>query len=101
MNFNADKVSNIHSKILDLLQGENFTIGELIILYGNLGYSIGASAKGYEGIGPNEEELKKLYYSDPKDPGIALMMQGYIITTWFDALSKLEEQPTTNKQEEI
>lgn len=94
MKLDEEKIAAAHSALLALIQSNKFTVGELIILYGNLGYSLGASIKGYESTGPNEEELKKLYYSDPKDPGIALMMQGYLTTTWFDTLKKLETEQT-------
>ena len=60
-------------------------------MYGNLGYSIGASIEEIEqGSGPTVEELQKSYYQNPT-VGTALMLQGLLTSSWYDNSSVKKE----------
>lgn len=75
------KVADTLNKILKIINKSSLTIGEILLLFGNLGYNLGASIAGFEGQGPSLEELKKEYYRNPTvDTG--LMLQGLLITDW-------------------
>lgn len=84
-NIAIEKITNCLSNILELIQNNRFKVGELILLYGNLGYSIGASI---EGEAKTIEELNKLYYTNPT-VGIALMLNGAMVNSWFDDYNKI------------
>jgi hypothetical protein len=76
------KVAKLIDKIIKLLNKSNLNIPELIVLYGNLGYHIGASIAGVSTKeGPTVEELRKLYYQRPT-VDVGLMLQGLMITDW-------------------
>lgn len=76
------KVAKIIDKVISLLNKNKLNIAELIVLYGNLGYHIGASIAGISTKqGPSLEELRKLYYSNPTID-VGLMLQGLIVTDW-------------------
>lgn len=84
-NLDPEKCSNLHSELIKVFQKNKPTISEILIVYGNLGYSLGASIGGYTEQGPGPEELKKIYYSEPKRIDVALMLQGLMITEWLDS----------------
>lgn len=64
--------------------------GEIIIALGNLEYTLGASIDGYKGKGPGIEKLKELYYSSPS-VGVAMMLNGITVTSWYEGLKQKEE----------
>jgi len=78
---NDNKVATVLAKIHKILNKEHFSISELILLYGNLGYGIGAAIAMIEGPGPTLQELK---LEDKLNPTIdvGLMLQGLLITSW-------------------
>jgi len=82
LQFDPDKCSQLLSKLLEVFQESGPTVGEILVAYGNLGYSLGAAIEGHESTGPDVEELKKKYYVDPT-VGTALMLQGIEVTNWF------------------
>lgn len=98
---NDKKVAKTVAAILKLINKSKLNIPELIILYGNMGYHIGASMAGLNrtGQGPGLEELKREYYSNPTID-VGLMLQGLIITEWekdylkSPKLSKFAENKT-------
>jgi uncharacterized protein YejL (UPF0352 family) len=99
--FNEKKVSKCHDDLIKVFQKHGLTVPEIVIVFGNLGYTLGASIEGYKGTGPSQDEVMKNYYKDPDRIGNALMAQGMIITTWYDKLLKLdaeEDKPTTEEQ---
>ena len=92
--FNPEKCSNLLSGIIELFQEHRPTEGEIIVIYGNLGYSLGASIEGYIDEGPKIEEIKKKYYSKPT-VGAALMLQGIEVAGWYQDHKK---EVTENKE---
>ncbi|HUU86419.1 MAG TPA: hypothetical protein VMX17_01530 [Candidatus Glassbacteria bacterium] len=88
---NEEKISEAHSEILNILQNKKLNVKELVLLYGNLGYTIGASIGGYQDKGPSEEEVLKMYMEKPSID-VALMAQGINITTWIDDLGNSIEK---------
>lgn len=97
LEFDPEKVSDLHDKILEMLQDARPTVGELIILYGNLGYALGASIDGYTEKGPSPEELEKLYYSNPTI-GVAMMLQGMTVSSWYEDWEKIKLQSQDKKE---
>lgn len=93
--FDPEKVEEAFAQLVSVFQEQKLTVGEIIIAYGNLGYTLGASIEGYAGQGPSIEELEKLYYQNPTI-GVSLMLQSIMVTTWFDDYmnntDKLKEQ---------
>jgi len=80
--FDPEKCNNILSKLIEAFEEHKPTVGEILVIYGNLGYTLGASIEGHGNTGPNVQELKKQYYTDPT-VGTALMLQGIEVTNWF------------------
>lgn len=85
-NFNEKKVSKCHDDLIKVFQKHGLTVPEIVIVYGNLGYTLGASIEGYKGTGPSQDEVIKKYYQNTDNIGNALMAQGAIITTWYTTL---------------
>lgn len=83
------KASEALDEVLAVLKKHKLRIQDLILLYGNLGYSIGASIEGLK-EGPSLEELQKLYYEKPSI-GISLMLQGMLTTSWAEDYIKQQE----------
>ena len=78
-------------EVIEVFQKNKLTVGEILIVYGNLGYALGASIEGFDDKGPSISELNQLYYTKPT-PGVALMLQGSLVTTWYeDWVNKLKE----------
>jgi hypothetical protein len=86
--FNPERCTELYKEALEVFKKYKPTIGEILIAYGNLGYALGASIGNYKKKGPSIEELEKLYYSEPHRLDVALMLQGMLVTTWFDERTK-------------
>ena len=87
----TENTSKALDEILGVLNKHNLKAKDLVLLYGNLGYSLGASVDGYEGgEGPTYEELEQKYYTKPT-VGTALMLQGMLVTTWYDEVEQDDE----------
>lgn len=87
----TEKISKCLSELIQLIGNNNFSVAELLLLYGNLGLQLGGSIEG--GNIPSIEELQKMYYSNPST-GVALMLTGLTVTSWFD--SYLEQMKKIN-----
>ena len=83
LEFDPAKVEAAYEELVEVFRKYKLRVGEILIAYGNLGYTLGASVEGYKSNGPSVEDLQKLYYSRPS-PGVGLMLQGITITTWYD-----------------
>jgi len=81
-----DAISSCHDDLLRVFQKHKLTVKEIVVVYGNLGYSLGASVEGYKEFGPSPDEVQQKYYSGKNSIGNALMMQGMLITTWSDQI---------------
>lgn len=77
------------------------TIPQTLVVYGNLGYHLGASIAGYTSVdkGPNAEELKQAYYTSPT-VDIGLMIQGLMITGWEEDFLKQRKISNLVKRKE-
>jgi hypothetical protein len=104
LEFSPKKVSDTHERIVDILQELKLSIGELLILYGNLGYTLGASIAGYKEKGPSPEELERMYYAkdsseDPRHQlGVALMLQGMTTTSWQSSWENIQLNEDTKEE---
>jgi hypothetical protein len=87
--FNAERVNEVYEKFINLLQEKKLTVAELCILLGNTLYTVGASIEGFKDEGPDMEELNKRYYTKPT-VGIAIMLNGMTLVSYFDDLNKVE-----------
>ena len=96
LQFDPDKCNNMLSELMKIFQKHQPTVGEILTVYGNLGYSLGASIGGFQEKGPSPEELKQLYYEKPGRVDVALMLEGLTVTTWF---SNWEEQVIDKSKE--
>jgi hypothetical protein len=81
------KVEKTIQKLHAVFNKANLNVQEILLVYGNLGYHLGASLAGFTNQGPNLEILKKLYYADPT-VDVGLMIQGLMITTWEEDWTK-------------
>jgi molybdopterin converting factor small subunit len=95
----SSKTSKALDEILDVLRKHKLRLHDLVLLYGNLGYSIGASIENIkDDDGPTLDELQKKYYEKPTI-GISLMLQGMLTTTWIDDIHKTNDVKIEEKNE--
>lgn len=95
-----NKINDCLKKAITLINDMQLSTGEISLLYGRLGYSLGASIEGYEGTGPNVKELESEYYSHPR-LGLAMMLQGLLATSWYyDHVEQKQQEPLTIKKKE-
>lgn len=81
-----EKANEALGEMIEVLDKHKLRVQDLVVVYGNLGYAIGAAIEGFkEEKGPDVEELQKLYHSDPT-VGVALMLQGMLVTSWHDQI---------------
>jgi len=100
LSFDPDKCNDLYTGLVEVFQENKPTVGEIIIAMGNLLYTLGASIEGYGEKGPGFEELKKLYYMNPSKIGLAMMMQGLTMTTWYEDWEKIQLGNTQDNKEE-
>lgn len=87
LSFDPDRCTEVLAELVEVFQKHKPTVGEILIAYGNLGYTLGASIGKFE-KGPSIEELEKLYYSEPGRLDVALMIQGLQVTTWYESYAE-------------
>lgn len=87
--FDPEKCNDLYTGLVEVFQKHKPSVGEIIIATGNLIYALGASIEKYPEKGPSFEELKKLYYMNPSKIGLAMMMQGLTMTTWWSDWEKV------------
>lgn len=80
----AEKVSNSFEKVIKLLNSEGLTTSELVVLLGNLMYTIGASSGGYGSTGPSIDKLEELYQQNPTNISVGLMYQAWLLLAWYE-----------------
>lgn len=83
IDFDVEKCEKIYEELVKVFQENKPTINEIILALSNLTYTLGASIEGYKKKGPSFEDLQKLFYSNPTI-GIAIMLQGLTMGTWFE-----------------
>lgn len=94
--FDTERVQECLQQMEEILASTNLNVGEILLLYGNLGYKLGANLrraiydKDFISEPPNIEELNKLYYSNPTED-LALMLTGLTVTSWLDFLLEREK----------
>ena len=81
--FDPDKCSSLLEDLIKIFQTHKPTAGEIIVAYGNLGYTLGAAIEGCADKGPNIEELEKKHLANKCTLGEAMMLQGILTTSWF------------------
>jgi hypothetical protein len=90
-NYDPERAELVLRKVLKVFQKHRPTTSEIILILSNLTYSLGGSI---ESLTTNElppiEELQKQYYTSPTI-GVALMLQGLLISTWFENYQKTLE----------
>lgn len=103
--FDPDKCSEMYEELVEVFKKYHPTVGEILIAYGNLGYTLGASIGGYKDKGPGPEELQTLYYTMQQEPlskqiSFALMGTGFQVLEWYDEWAqKLLKQSQDNGEE--
>ncbi len=83
MNDNIDELNGALGELIDIFKKHKLRVQDILLVYGNLGYALGASIEGCKGEGPDLDELMKKYHTSPT-LGVALMLQGITITSWHD-----------------
>lgn len=85
------RASEALDRVINILKDYKLRTQDLVLLYGNLGYSIGASIEGLAGNeGLSLDEIQKKYYENPT-LGVSLMLQGFLTTTWVEDYLKQQE----------
>lgn len=87
----TSRVNKLYSDLVGCFNKNKANVKEILLAYGNLGYTLGASIEGYKDKGPSAEELNLLYATKPT-VGVALMIQGLQTTLWVDDLNKKIEE---------
>lgn len=87
LSFDPERCTQVLEELVEIFRKHKPTVGEILIAYGNLGYTLGASIGKYE-KGPSIEELEELYYKEPGRLDVALMIQGLQTTTWYESYAE-------------
>jgi len=83
-----EKANETLQELIEVFNRRKLRVQDIVVVYGNLGYALGASIEGVkDGQGPTIDELQQRYYSEPT-LGVSLMLQGYLVTSWHDQVSK-------------
>lgn len=84
------KIDKAYTELVKVFNKHKLTVPEILIAYGNLGYTLGASIGGYTDKGPSAKDLELMYATKPTID-VALMLQGMTTTLWVDDLNKTME----------
>jgi hypothetical protein len=80
---NKKKIQKCLKQTLDLINNNHLTVEETVVLYGNIGYSIGLSVMKRTDNPPTIEELERLFYQNPTID-VSLMLTGLNVASWLD-----------------
>jgi uncharacterized protein YejL (UPF0352 family) len=89
--FDTDAMAECLSELELVLQRHKLTVGELLLVCGNLLYKLGANVRrnvyeeNFIAEPPPLDAINKLYYQNPT-VDLALMLTGLTISTWLDDL---------------
>lgn len=83
MNENIDELNSALSQLIEVFNKHKLRVQDILLVYGNLGYALGASIEGYKDEGPGIEELKQKYNTSPT-VGTGLCLQGILLTSWWE-----------------
>ena len=83
--FEPERADKAYQRLVKILQEEQPSVSELLVILSNLLYTVGAAVGDYKEVGPTLEELEKLYYSEPDRVDVALMLQGLMMSTWVES----------------
>ena len=88
-----DNASLLLKSIVKSFRKYKPTVEEILVVYGNLGYLLGASIQGIpkDQRGPGPEEVWDKYKNNPEEVSWALMAVGIDITSWANNLQEKEE----------
>ncbi len=84
--------------LIKVFAKHKLTIQEILLVYGNLGYTLGASIGGYKDKGPSVSELEHMYATKPTID-VAMMLSGITCTQWINDLDKVIEKIEKEKNE--
>jgi len=84
------KVDKALENLVKVFSKHKLNVKEMLLVYGNLGYTLGASIAGYTDVGPSINELTDKYMINPT-VDTALMLQGLQTTFWVDNVGKTSE----------
>ena len=87
---NKKNLDKVYTKLVKIFQEAKLDVRDILTIYGNLGYTLGASIGGYQTKGPNIEELNHLYATNPT-VDVALMIQSINTVLWAEDLGKTIE----------
>ncbi len=91
IDFDLKKVEECIRSLEKILQDQNLNVGELLLVYGNLGYKMGANLRRalsdpkFKSEPPDLDILNKLYYTNASID-VALMITSLQIVSWIDDL---------------
>lgn len=89
LEFDPEACSKMYQELVEIFKKYKPTVGEILIAYGNLGYTLGASIGQWPNPGPSVQELEKIYYSDQARLDAAMMLMGHQVTEWYNDYQKL------------
>jgi len=96
---NKKKVISVLKQILKCIDGAALTQDEAVLLYGNLGYSLGTSISGQSKHPPTLEELEISYLTQPSVANFLSLTGLNICMRTHSGESAVTE--TSNRGEEI
>ena len=97
---NVERVSSLIEDLIKVFQHHKPTVKEIILAYGNLGYTLGACIDNWKNKGPDERTLLRLHKEKPS-VGSALMLQGIQVCTWAEGDLSAREDIEEEKEETI
>ncbi len=81
------KVQKTYTELVNVFKKNKLNVKEILIVLGNLVYTIGASVGNYGEKGPSPSKLEELYLLKPTID-VALMITGLNICMWQEDLEK-------------
>jgi hypothetical protein len=98
LEFDQKKVSEAHAKLIEVFREAKLGVGEILTVYGNLGVALGNSIKGYGQNMPQIGEIEIEYARSP-DPGLALILQGAEVVSWYGDWERIMLEKQGTKEE--
>jgi len=100
LSFDPQRVQALMDDLMSAFKKHRPTVGEIIVVCGNLLYNLGSSIGKHGDKTFTPDELQRMYMEAPGKVDVAMMSQGMIMTAWYEDWAQIKLEENSRKPKE-
>ena len=85
----TERIETVTKRVIDeIFNRSGLSVHEAVAVLGQVMHSMGASLAGYKDKGPTFDQLQKLYYEQPNNFAVAIMINGLLMQSWMQDINE-------------